>query len=216
MAKISKEGLRDLVYKELHKMIENSRFTPGVRINVEKLTKELGVSRTPVWQAIGVLEKEGLLHYVQNVGVFIQELSPEEAVELYTVREVLECLAAELAVKHITNKDLQELSDNLASQKIVIASRDLIGYSKLDFDFHATVYRSCHNSYLIELLDTIKRKMRPLVNHLDEILGELHEDHNEIYEALVEKNSRKAVRAFRNHNRRMRKHIEREHTKVKQ
>ena len=90
MAKIKRQGLRDLVYRELHEMIENSRFSPGGRIVVEDLTKELGVSRTPVWQAIGLLEREGYLTYKPNVGVFMQEISPNDALDLYSVRGVLE------------------------------------------------------------------------------------------------------------------------------
>ncbi len=117
-------------------MIENSRFTPGARINVEDLTLEMGVSRTPIWQAIGQLEKEGLLYSIPNKGVFMQELSPKEAVDLYSVREVLECMAAELASAMIDEGTIGRMEANLAEQRKAIESGDLVAYSKLDFDFH--------------------------------------------------------------------------------
>ena len=97
MGTIAKQSLRDLAYQEIHEMIENSRFTPGARINVEELTLEMGVSRTPVLAGYRPAREEGLLYSIPNKGVFMQELSPKEAIDLYSVREVLECMAAELA-----------------------------------------------------------------------------------------------------------------------
>jgi len=146
MGTIAKQSLRDLAYQELHEMIENSRFTPGARINVEDLTLEMGVSRTPIWQAIGQLEKEGLLYSIPNKGVFMQELSPKEAVDLYSVREVLECMAAELASAMIDEGTIGRMEANLAEQRKAIESGDLVAYSKLDFDFHFAVYKSTANA----------------------------------------------------------------------
>ena len=202
--KISKQALRGQVYEKLHEMIENRRFSPGERINVEKLTEELGVSRTPVWQAVGLLEKEGILVYNPYKGVFINKLTKKQAVELYSVRETLECMAAELAVQKITAQTLDRMKQNLESQKDVVCdSKNLIEYSKLDFLFHSEVYNASGNEYLIELLATVKNKMRPLVDHLDSILPELYNDHLEAYNALLERNTERAREAFRTHNERM-------------
>ena len=202
--KISKQALRGQVYEKLHEMIENRRFSPGERINVEKLTEELGVSRTPVWQAVGLLEKEGILVYNPYKGVFINKLTEKQAIELYSVRETLECMAAELAVQKITAQTLDRMKQNLESQKDVVCdSKNLIEYSKLDFLFHSEVYNASGNEYLIELLATVKNKMRPLVDHLDSILPELYSDHLEAYNALLERNTERAREAFRRHNERM-------------
>jgi len=203
MAIANRQGLRELVYKELHDMIENSRFTPGMRINVEQLAAELGVSRTPLWQAIGQLEKEGLLRSVPNKGVFMQELSPAQAVDLYSVREVLECMAAELAARNLCGSDLEPLDRNLADQETVIARADLVGYSRLDFDFHAMVYRASGNAYLIDILNDIKKKMRPMVNHMVDILPDLYRDHLAALDAFRAGDAEAAREAFRIHNERM-------------
>ncbi len=203
MAKIARQGLRDLVYKQLHEMIENSRFSPGTRINVEELTEEMGVSRTPVWQAIGQLEKEGLLRAVPNKGVFMQELAPEQSIDLYSVREVLECMAAELAATSIDGKTIEAMGKNLEEQRRVVDTGDLVAYSKLDFDFHASVYRASGNGYLIEILADIKKKMRPMVIHMHLILEQLYDDHCAILAALKDRNPARAAEAFRVHNERM-------------
>lgn len=207
MAKISRQGLRDLVYSELHEMIENSRFSPGGRINVEDLTRELGVSRTPVWQAIGLLESEGYLTYRPNVGVFMQEISPEDALDLYSVREVLECMAARLAAEHMNEAILRKLEENLEKQKSVIEKKDSHSYSKLDFEFHSLIYEASLNGCLIDLLNTLKHKMKPLVCNISPIMDELYENHSEAYNALKQKDADRAERVFIQHNELMKKQI---------
>ncbi len=207
MGTITRQGLRDVVYERLHEMIENSRFTPGARINVEQLTVELGVSRTPIWQAIGKLENEGFLRSVPNKGVFMQELTPEESIDIYSVREVLECMAAQLASVNISEQTITQMEKNLAEQEQVIKSNDLVAYSQLDFDFHAAVYNSSLNSFLIEMLFDIKKKMRPMVKHMNTILEELYQDHLAILNALRIRDSEAAAEGFRIHNERMKKLI---------
>ena len=189
-------------------MIENRRFSPGERINVEKLTEELGVSRTPIWQAVGMLEKEGMLVSSPYKGVSINTLSPEQAISLYSVRENLECMVAGLAVEHIDDQTLARLKRHLAAQERIISSPvDLIEYSKLDFGFHSEIYQSTKNEYLIEVLDFIKNKMRPLVSSLDKILPELYQDHLDIYNALATHDADSARAGFCKHNARMKDFI---------
>lgn len=207
MAKIRRQGLRDLVYQELHEMIENSRFSPGGRIVVEDLTKELGVSRTPVWQAIGLLEREGYLIYKPNVGVFMQEISPKEALDLYAVRGVLEGMAASLAAVNISKDELENLRANLSCQEAILPRHDTIEYSKLDFDFHAIIYDASRNGCLIELLDKLKHKMKPLVCDITPIMDELYDNHQQIYAALVDRDQNRAQQQFLIHNDLMRKQI---------
>ncbi len=203
MAVIARQGLRDQVYDRLHEMIENSRFLPGARLNVEQLTAELGVSRTPIWQAIGRLEQEGLLRSVPNKGVYMAELSPEQALDVYSVREVLECMAAELAAGRIDDGTLAAMEENLASQRAVVEARDLVAYSKLDYDFHASVYGASGNDFLVEILSDIKKKMRPMVNHMTSVLEDLYQDHVAIVHALTRRDAQGAIEGFRTHNERM-------------
>ncbi len=207
MSLIVREGLRDIVYKRLHEMIEDSRFVPGTRINVEQLTEEMGVSRTPIWQAVGKLEKEGLLVSVPNKGVFIKVLSPEESIDLYSVREVLECMAAELAAINMDSITITQMEQNLADQKEVIAAADLVAYGRLDAQFHAWVYKASNNNYLIDILGDIQKKMRPMVMHMNVILDDLFMDHNKLFTALKDRNPAAAREAFRNHNERMKTFI---------
>ncbi|MRR15089.1 MAG: GntR family transcriptional regulator [Deltaproteobacteria bacterium] len=203
MIKVTKDRLSNQVYTILKGMIANYRFSPGTRLNVEQIAKEVGASRTPVWEAVHRLVQEGLLENIPNRGVFMCALTPKQAIELYTVRESLEALAARLAIQNIDEKIMEKMKKSLEQQYKVVQKEDLVSYSRLDFDFHALVYEASGNRTLQEMLETIKNKMRPIAMHITPILSSLYHDHVEILEAFEEKNPDKAEAAFRKHNHQM-------------
>ena len=184
----------------LKDMIANQRFGPGVRVNVEQIAKEVGASRTPVWEAVHRLIQEGLLENLPNRGVFMASLTPIVAIELYTVREVLEGLAARLAINNTDEKLIKKMSKCIEEQKRVVEKQDLTGYSRLDYDFHALVYEASGNRILQEMLEAVKNKMRPIATHISPVLSLLYEDHVKILEAFRSKDPEKAEDAFREHN----------------
>jgi len=203
MVKVSRDRLSNQVYTILKKMIADYRFNPGTRINVEQIAKEIEVSRTPVWEAVHRLVQEGLLENIPNRGVFMSALTPRQAIELYTVRESLEGLAARLAIPNINDKILDKMKKCLDQQYKVVQKEDLVSYSRLDYDFHAMVYEASGNRTLQEMLEAIKNKMRPITMHITPILSSLYLDHVEILEAFQEKNPDKAESVFRKHNHQM-------------
>ena len=203
MMKVSRDRLSSQVYTILKGMIADYRFNPGTRINVEQIAKEVGASRTPVWEAVHRLVQEGLLENIPNRGVFMCALTPEQAIELYTVREALEGLAARLAIQNIDDKTILKMKKCLDQQHKVVQNADLVSYSRLDYDFHAMVYEASGNRTLQEMLETIKNKMRPIAMHITPILSSLYHDHVEILEAFQKKDSDKAEAAFRMHNHQM-------------
>jgi len=208
MQKVSKQRLSDQIYGIIKDMISAHRFQPGARVNIEGIAKEVGASRTPVWEAVHRLMQEGLLENIPNRGVFMASLTPKMAFELYTVRETLEGLAARLAVQNITDKAITKMTRCLSEQYEVVNKHDLIGYSKLDFEFHSIMYDACGNRILQEMLESIKSKMRPLSMHIAPILSHLYNDHCRILEAFKVKDNALAEEAFRSHNRRLLEEIE--------
>ena len=197
------------VYTILKDMIAIQRFGPGVRINVEQIAKEVGASRTPVWEAVHRLMQEGLLENVPNRGVFMASLTPVMAIELYTVREVLEGLAAKLAISNTDDKLIKKMTKCLEEQHKVVEKDDAIGYSRLDYDFHALVYEASGNKILQEMLQAVKNKMRPIAMHLDPVISSLYDDHLKIVEAFRLRDQEKAEAAFRSHNLKMIEQIRR-------
>ena len=130
----------------------------------------------------------------------MSSLTAEKAVDLYAVREVLEGMAARLAAARIDDSSLQKMSECLQRQREVIENEDIFAYSKLDFEFHATVYNACGNEWLKELLETIKNKMRPLTLHMQPDFSKLIDHHAELVRALRGRDPEKAEEAFRRHN----------------
>ena len=203
MAKLVPVNLSERAYVKIKKMISDYRFSPGSRLNVEQLARDLGTSRTPVWEAVRRLEQEGLVKNIPNRGVFLVELTREIAIELYTVREVLEGMAARLAVQRISHKALEKMERLLRSQEKIVAKEDLVAYSQSDFEFHACIYAVCGNSILREMLESIKQKARPIAMQITPILTELFNDHQMIVRALRLRDPLLAEEAFREHNQRV-------------
>lgn len=200
MAKIKKEVLSSKVYSSLKDMIADYRFQPGARVNVEQLTRELGVSRTPIWEAIRRLEQEGLLKNIPNRGVFMIEITLEKAFEIFQVRGALERLVGRLAAQNIDDKILCKMGNCLDEQLKAVEEGDLVRYSHLDFDFHSMIYKMTQNSFLQEMLDSIKTRMQPFKIELKPILLHLYKDHLEIFNGLRSKNPDKVEEAFIQHN----------------
>jgi len=200
MVRIKKEILSSQVYHALKEMIANYRFSPGSRLNVEELSKEFGVSRTPIWEAIRRLEQEGLVNKIPNRGVFMAEMTLSMALQLYQVREVLEGLAGKLAVENIDDKKLKKMEKCLEDLGKVIEQEDTIGYSKLDFTFHALIYEASGNPFLQAILESIKNKMRPLVPLNKALLDRGYREHKKVLEALRSKDPKKAEKALHQHN----------------
>jgi DNA-binding GntR family transcriptional regulator len=203
LAKLVPVNLSERAYVRIKKMISDYRFSPGSRLNVEQLARDLGTSRTPVWEAVRRLEQEGLAKNIPNRGVFLVELTREAAIELYTVREVLEGMAARLAVERISDKALEKMERELRAQEKIVAEEDLVAYSKSDFDFHACIYAACGNAILREMLESIKEKVRPIAMRITPILTELYRDHQMIVRALRLRDPLLAEVAFREHNQRV-------------
>jgi DNA-binding GntR family transcriptional regulator len=210
MPKISRNVLSNKVYIALKEMIVNHRFQPGSRLNVERISKELRVSRTPVWEAVRRLQQEGLLENIPYRGVFMVEMTLERALELYQVREALEGLAARLAALYANEKTLEKMRESLENQSKVIEKGDLIGYSRSDFEFHSLMHKMSRNSVLQEMLESLKTKMQPITMEVRPILPRLYEDHLEILEAIRSKDPEKSEKILRRHIRVVQNQIQKE------
>jgi len=200
--------LKEQAYQALRKMIMSHRFSAGKWINVERLAKELGVSRTPVWQALKELENQGLVVYVPQRGMRMAQMTQDMAVALYEVRGVLEGLAAKLAVEKMDEITLVRMKTVLTKQASIVDAEDLLAYSTSDFDFHSLLYESTGNWLLKETLDNIKSRSRPLLCNITPILSDLYQDHIEVLEALQNRDANRAEKAMYEHNLRMRRCIE--------
>jgi DNA-binding GntR family transcriptional regulator len=138
------------VYNELRQRIVNGQLKSGERLREVELASLLGVSRTPVREAIKRLESEGFASYVSSRGAVVTELTPEQAVELYAMREILEGAAARFAAQHAYPAEIQMLEYLLEAERQL--GEDPEEQANLNRKFHGSIYGMAHNRYLLAVL----------------------------------------------------------------
>lgn len=194
-----KELLAEKVYQGLRHMIADHRWKPGVRVNVMKMARELGVSRTPVWEAVRRLEQEGILQSIPNRGVFMAETPLERSLEVIQARGALDVLAARLAASRMTKRVLDRMSRSLSEQLRAIESDDVVRYSAADFQFHRLIFEASGNAYILELFESIALQMRPTRLKILPALPSLYLWHQEILQGLADGDPDRAEKAMIRH-----------------
>ncbi len=158
-------GKRELtstkVYRELRGMIGANRFRPGSRLNVEELRKELGFSRTSVWEAVRRLEQDGIVRNIPHRGVFMAENPLERVRDVIQVRGTLDRLAGRLAVGRMSSRIVDQLSRCLPDQLRAIETADVGGYCAADVRFHLLICEAGGNAYLRDLYESITMHVFP-------------------------------------------------------
>lgn len=146
LPKIPQQQLRDQVYGILREGILKRQFPPGVRLDLEQLETAMGISRTPLKEALQRLEAEGLVAVIARRGTYVSELDTEKAIELFNLREVLEAGAAPWILEHATDEDIAKI---VALNDELFALLDTAPYEEIVVDF-IEHDRHFHNS-MIEL-----------------------------------------------------------------
>jgi DNA-binding GntR family transcriptional regulator len=148
--------LKDLVQRLLREEIMNLRIAPGSKLNVNQLAAALGVSRTPVAEAVAGLADEGFVRSHPGLpGSFVQELSLTDMIDLYRVRDAIESEAASLCAHHIGEHTVLELSDLAEGFRVSVLDRDIRGMKETDMPFHRLIVESCGNPYVLRSYELI-------------------------------------------------------------
>jgi len=155
----SKASLADLAYQEIKDAIVHAKMRPGDYLGEEMLARALEMSRTPVREALKRLASENLVEITPK-GAFVKEVSPQDIREIYELREVLECLALQSAIRNITPEEIDQLeSRGLALKEGLKAGRpiDWRAVSKWDNDLHVLIISKCANSYLKQFMAVLNQ-----------------------------------------------------------
>lgn len=195
-------------YHEIRRRLLAGDFAPGTRLDFKKLAAELGVSTTPVREAIGQLSSEGLLQLVPRLGAVVPKLSREETIELYGVREAMECYAAAKAAQSISATRLAEIRSLLekmeslaakrSGKKAVLEGQPLRDFLGADLEFHMTIIEAAGNRRLTKLAADSHAHARIFaadrLTHDVDLLDEATRQHRAIYEALARHDGEEARR----------------------
>ena len=151
--------LRDVVFNTLRQAILKGELRPGERLMEIQLAQRLGVSRTPVREAIRKLELEGLVLMVPRKGAEVAEITVKDLEDVLEVRAALEELAAKIACDHITDEQLQELKRAAGDFKKVLDTDDLTSCVQADMRFHEIIYNATDNARLLQILNNLREQM---------------------------------------------------------
>lgn len=194
--------LRDIVFFTLREAILMGDLEPGERLLEVSLADTLGVSRTPVREAIRKLELEGLVLMLPRRGAEVAKISEKNLRDTLEVRRGLEALTIELAVKRITDEQLAELEKANADFESKINGNDLTSIAEADECFHEAIYKAADNEKLIQVINNIKdqlyRYRLEYIKDKNKRLA-LSREHSEIIQALKCKDTQLAKNLIRTH-----------------
>lgn len=151
------------VYEEIKEAIINNTIKPGTMIQERILAEKLGVSRTPVREALRRLNSEGLIELIPGKGATITKITIEDIREIMQVREPLECLAVKLAAERIQPQDIKYLEEMIANWDKEINCSDQINFQSLstrDIAFHEYLVEIAGNKRLANILSMLRDQIR--------------------------------------------------------
>lgn len=151
--------LRDVVFNTLRQGILRGELKPGERLMEISLAKRLGVSRTPIREAIRMLELEGLVVMIPRRGAAVAQITKQDLEDVLEVRCSLEELAVELACTRITGNELQNLHRALLDFEDACDNNDITTLAEKDVAFHDIIFESTGNQRLIQLLNNLREQM---------------------------------------------------------
>ncbi len=185
--KIVPDSLTERIHKELRMDILTGKIPSGTRLVESTLAEELGVSRTPVREALRRLVQEDLLYAIPRAGYVVQELSEHDILDLFETRTSIELVAGRAAVKNISDEELTLLEENLRKTKEAIDAGTTESMIDLDIEFHNIIYRATRSKHLYRICLTLSDhtlKFRKAAIHVPEIAKRAWEGHLVIYKAL--------------------------------
>lgn len=195
-------SIREKVYKVIRDDILNNRIQPGERLVETKLAKQISTSRTPVREALHMLEMEGLLESIPRVGYRVRQIKWDEIEEITEIRIVNETLAAGWAMNRITPRELKALDENLRVSEAEIKGGNPSSFVERDAEFHEILVRASGSKRLLELCQLLRRHMlryRIEAVYLHETGLRAIEGHRHIVDCLRDRDHQGIAEAIRAH-----------------
>jgi len=199
------ELLSKKVYRILKARIIKGDLAQGGKLFEAKIAEQLGVSRTPIREALKGLAAEGLVKMTPNQGVVVINVSIEDLQEVLQVRRVLEGRAASMAAEKIHPEEIAKLEEIIKKMSMIISKPkpDVVPYSELNAEFHNLILNACGNKRLMKICNNLSSsdhrfRIRSLRNNPERLKYSLKE-HQEIVDALKRKDSEQAEKLSKKH-----------------
>lgn len=198
----SYKPLRELVFETLREAIIEGELPPGERLMEVQVAEELGVSRTPVREAIRKLELEGLVAMIPRKGAYVSGLSMKDLIEVFEIRGALEGVASALSAERATEEELESLERHLVKTAELIEKKDFHAVVDVDTDFHSLLYETSRNARLAQIISNLReqiQRFRQTSLSYPGRMKEALEEHRKIVEAISDRNPELARQLAQEH-----------------
>ena len=194
--KLDKDDLGFKAYKAIKELIVSKQFKPGEKIVQERLADQLGISRTPLRDALQMLEAENLIISIPRKGVMVKEFTQKEIIEVYDCRIALEGVAVSLFTERSNEEEVEELEDLFLPFTKKNKAINTKKYQAIDSQFHNTIISNCGNKILsnlfhkgnlltsIRMIGLVRPPSETLQEHLD-IIRAIKEKKTDLAEKLA-------------------------------
>ena len=194
--------LRDVVFNTLREAILKGELKPGERLMELQLAAKLGVSRTPIREAIRMLEQEGLAVTIPRRGAEVAKMTEKDMNDVLQVREALDELAVSIACELITEEELEKLEKATQDFEKALVTGDIKQIAEADIEFHDIIYQASRNPKLVNILNNLREQIyRYRIQYLkdEKNYTNLLEEHREILEGLTKKDKELVESSMRRH-----------------
>lgn len=198
----SYKPLRELVFENIRQAIVKGIFAPGERLMEIQLADDLGVSRTPVREAIRKLELEGFVVMIPRRGTYVANLSIKDINDVYEIRISLDVLAAGLAAERIEPEELEELNRLLLEISEAARTGPMDKIVRLDTAFHDVLYKASRNDRLRNIINNLREQITGIRGTSMRYPGRLAdtlEEHRALVDSIAARDSERAQAAARIH-----------------
>ncbi len=194
--------LRDVVFHTLRQSILTGELKPGERLMEIHLADKLGVSRTPIREAIRKLELEGLVTMIPRRGAEVAQITEKSLKDVLEVRRALDALAVELACDRIGREKLEELKEALDNFEAETRKGDANQVARADVKFHDIILEAAGNDKLVQMISNLSQQMyRYRLEYVkdESHYGQLIREHRQIYEAIRGRDKESGAAAMKVH-----------------
>lgn len=204
---MNRKNLPSEIYDIIRSRILEFKLLPGIKISDKDIASELKVSRTPVREALIRLVNHGLVTSLHNRGFTVRQFSIKDVEDIYTLREALENLAVKLAIPFFDDLWIEKFKRHLDEYPKLIASKNRQRFNQTDETFHLLI-ADCSNNLLLknqlfalhDQLAVLRRHAHLLSENVREIYEEeTYKEHKNIFNHMVERNEKSAIKAMSDH-----------------
>ena len=200
---LRQESLTTLVQREIERRIVAGELAPGAKLNEAELAAAMGISRGPVREAFRALEQAGLVATAKNRGVFVRQVSRQEASDIFEVRAALEREIGALAAKRATREHLERLRAIVKRMQAAGRKRDPDAYFPLNIEFHEVLAEAAGNRALAahyrRVVNELNLYRREAITRNVDVIPVSTEEHAAIVEAVAKGDAARAERLLYDH-----------------